>query len=442
MSWRRPRRVLFLCAGLDLAGVWPMAALADRIRGSRLLDNPDWLLWFGAGYLLLGWLLGSYTVLRWPGLRLPSVLRRLLTTSVLTLLAVILVGWALNLPVTFSLDHRSTLLLLLLPLTLWSLLLRLLLRRMSQGARWQLMVPEASQARVALEWQRQDLVSQPRLLTPERLGAVPAMRLPLLARHFRGVALAADLELGEEQRRALGRLQASGLAVTSLETLAEHQLERLPPALLPDDWLVYEAIPWSDEFGVQRKLKRVADVAVALSLLLLSAPLLLSLALLIWLEDRGPVLYRQARSGWMGRPFQLLKLRTMSVAPADAPARWTVPGDQRITRVGALLRPIRLDELPQLINVLRGEMSLIGPRPERPELETALEEAIPHYRKRHWMPPGLSGWAQVCAPYAASLEESDLKLSYDLYYLRNWSTVLDLLILFKTVKTVLKVGGR
>jgi lipopolysaccharide/colanic/teichoic acid biosynthesis glycosyltransferase len=183
-------------------------------------------------------------------------------------------------------------------------------------------------------------------------------------------------------------------------------------------------------------------VAVSLSLLLLLSPLLLLLALLIWLEDRGPVLYQQERSGWMGHPFSLLKLRTMRQAPADAPACWTVPGDQRITRIGALLRPSRLDELPQLINVLRGEMSLIGPRPERPELETQLQEAIPHYRKRHWMLPGLSGWAQVCAPYAASLEESELKLSYDLYYLRNWSTALDLLILFKTVKTLLKVGGR
>lgn len=419
--------------------MWPVAALADGLRGSSLLSQPVWLLCFGAAYLLLGWLLGSYTVLRWPGLRLPSVLRRLLTTSAVTLLAVILVRWALNLPVSFSLGHRSTLVLLLLPMTLWSLLVRLLLRQLSVGSPWQLLVPEGSREQVALEWQRQDLVTPPRLLSPERLCSPSWSRR---SQRFKGVALAADLQLEDEQRRELGRLQARGLTVTSLESLAAHQLERLPPTLLPDDWLVYEAIPWSDEFSLQRKLKRFADVAVSLSLLVLLSPLLLLLALLIWLEDRGPVLYQQERSGWMGQPFSLLKLRTMRQAPADAPASWTVPGDQRITRIGALLRPIRLDELPQLINVLRGEMSLIGPRPERPELETELEEAIPHYRKRHWMLPGLSGWAQVCAPYAASLEESELKLSYDLYYLRNWSTALDLLILFKTVKTLLKVGGR
>lgn len=419
--------------------MWPVAALADGLRGSSLLRHPSWLLGFGAMYLLLGWLLGSYTVLRWPGLRLPSVLRRLLTTSALTLLAVILVRWAFNLPVSFSLGHRSTLVLLLLPMTLWSLLVRLSLRRLSEGSRWQLVVPEASRERVAMEWRRQDLARQPRLLSPERW---PSCRWPRLSPHLKGVALAADLELGEEQRRELGRLQASGLSVTSLETLAAHQLERLPPALLPEDWLTYAAIPWSDEFGMQRKLKRVADVGLSLALLSLTAPLLLLLALLIWLEDRGPVLYRQERSGWMGSPFSLLKLRTMVVAPPDAPPSWTVPGDRRITRIGSLMRPTRLDELPQLINVLRGEMSLIGPRPERPQLEHELEAAIPHYRKRHWMPPGLSGWAQVCAPYAASLEEAELKLSYDLYYVRNWSSVLDLLILFKTIKTVLKVGGR
>jgi lipopolysaccharide/colanic/teichoic acid biosynthesis glycosyltransferase len=231
-------------------------------------------------------------------------------------------------------------------------------------------------------------------------------------------------------------------SLTTPLALAERQLERLPPALVPEPWLSYDAIPWNAVFSPQRQLKRVADVAVALVLLLATAPLMLLAALLIWLEDRGPVFYVQERSGWLGEPFQVLKLRTMAVAPRHAPPRWTVPGDRRITRVGLWLRRTRLDELPQLINVLRGDMSLIGPRPERPELERDLEARIPHYRKRHWMRPGLSGWAQVCAPYAASVEDSELKLSYDLYYLKHFSTWLDLVILLRTIKTVLKVQGR
>ena len=132
----------------------------------------------------------------------------------------------------------------------------------------------------------------------------------------------------------------------------------------------------------------------------------------------------------------------MKVAPDDAPAVWTIPGDRRITRVGKWLRRSRVDELPQLVNVLRGEMSLIGPRPERPELEKNLEEKILHYRKRYWMRPGLSGWAQVNSLYASSVKDSELKLSYDLYYIKHFSTLIDLSILFRTLKTLLKFAGR
>jgi lipopolysaccharide/colanic/teichoic acid biosynthesis glycosyltransferase len=228
---------------------------------------------------------------------------------------------------------------------------------------------------------------------------------------------------------------------TALEK-AETQQQRLLPSLLPEEALVLADIPWSDELGVQRQLKRTADVAVALVLLLLTLPLMALAALLIWLEDRGPVFFLQERSGLMGRVFRVYKLRTMRQAHPRQPVSWTAPGDNRITRVGWFLRRVRLDELPQLLNVLVGDMSLIGPRPEQPRLEQELEERIPHYRKRHWMPPGLSGWAQVCAPYAASVEEAELKLSYDLYYLRHWNTGLDLLILLKTIKTVLKARGR
>ena len=211
---------------------------------------------------------------------------------------------------------------------------------------------------------------------------------------------------------------------------------------MADSGLLYDEIPWAAPFSVQAQLKRLADLLVAVALLLVTAPFIGLAALLIWLEDQGPVFYRQQRSGWLGRPFIVLKLRTMREQSKAGQTLWTQPGDQRITSVGQWLRRLRLDELPQLLNVLNGEMSLIGPRPERPELENDLERHIPHYRKRHWMRPGLSGWAQVCAPYASSIEDSDLKLSYDLYYLRHFSTWLDLVILFRTIKTVLKAGGR
>ena len=228
----------------------------------------------------------------------------------------------------------------------------------------------------------------------------------------------------------------------SLISLFERHQERLPPALLADSAMSYDELPWGSAFSVQAQLKRLADLLLAAALLLIMAPFVGLTAVLIWLEDQGPVFYSQKRSGWLGRPFTVLKLRTMRVECKAPQALWTQPGDERITAVGYWLRRLRFDELPQLLNVLNGEMSLIGPRPERPELELDLERHIPHYRKRHWMRPGLSGWAQVCAPYASSIEDSDLKLSYDLYYLRHFSTWLDLVILFRTIKTVLKAGGR
>ena len=259
------------------------------------------------------------------------------------------------------------------------------------------------------------------------------------------LALMSCLSLWALGGRLLLRLQIRDrqrLAGTTVLARVERRQQRLLPSLLPEDALNFEDVPWQETLSVQRQLKRAADLVIAISLLLITLPLVAIAALCIWLEDGGSALYLQERSGLMGGTFRMYKLRSMRTARPDAPPTWTLRCDQRITRVGSILRRFRLDELPQLLNVLRGEMSLIGPRPERPELEHHLEATIPHYRKRHWMRPGLSGWAQVCAPYASSVEEAELKLSYDLFYLKHWNTGLDLLILLKTVKTVLKAKGR
>ena len=164
--------------------------------------------------------------------------------------------------------------------------------------------------------------------------------------------------------------------------------------------------------------------------------------MVIHLHDRGPVFYSQIRTGLFGESFTIYKLRTMHQTAEDDGAQWSNPGDKRITPIGIWLRRSRLDELPQLLNIIKGEMSFIGPRPERPELEHELEVRIPHYRLRHLVRPGLSGWAQVNMAYTSSIEDAELKLSYDLYYLKNNGFWLDLIILAKTFKTVLKGEGR
>ena len=446
-----PRSLILRALLLDGAGqllilgfiLWVPPLIGCQIGGSNLEGQGSWLLFSLLLYPFLGWLFGSYTVLRWRRLALPVLFQRLVITAAVSVMVVAVARWLINPADSVWLVYRSVQMLWMLALTGWALLVRLALRRgllLPESPRLLLLAQQNEIPAVLTAWQR--------VPHRQRLSPVDSLRLqgrleqpeqPLL------VAVSSEMRRDLNQRSLLESLEMRDPRVVrsvSVLSLFEQQQERLPPMLMGDVSFTYDDLPWASTFSVQAQLKRMADLLVAALLLLITAPFMAVAALLIWLEDRGPVFYAQQRSGWLGRPFTVLKLRTMTVQPADAPAEWTQVGDQRITAVGGVLRRVRLDELPQLLNVLNGEMSLIGPRPERPELEHQLELSIPHYRKRHWMRPGLSGWAQVCAPYASSIDDSDLKLSYDLYYLRHFSTWLDLVILFRTIKTVLKAGGR
>jgi sugar transferase (PEP-CTERM system associated) len=202
---------------------------------------------------------------------------------------------------------------------------------------------------------------------------------------------------------------------------------------------------FSSSLGPRRELvmlQSAYSVAIALVATLVTLPLVLLTALAVKLTSRGPVLYRQTRVGAQGKPFVLYKFRSMY---ADAEARtgavWATKDDPRITPLGRWLRLLRLDELPQLFNVLRGEMSIVGPRPERPEFVQVLAEQIPYYRQRHCVKPGITGWAQVNYKYGESVEDSAIKLEYDLYYIKHLSPALDAYIIFHTLKTMLRSRG-
>ena len=413
---------------LCLASAW-----AQTLKGQAI--------WMGitiTSYLLLGWLLGTYTVLGWPRLSRWTLIQRLGLCFISTLMLVAVLRWVFNPPLDIWMVYRSTQISWLIPTTIWSLIIRVGLRRRAlqpDDPSLVLVAPEDEALKALQAWKKTPKRIMPKWLSSEEAVSQP---LPVV------LALSQSVRQHPKYRSFLEDLEQRDPRQVDLTTplaLAERQLERIPPSLLPKLWLSYSEIPWNGLFSFQRQLKRVADVLLSLLLLALTSPLVAIAAFCIWIEDRGPIFYVQERSGWLGQPFKLLKLRTMRV-DTSANVTWTVLGDQRITRIGSWLRKSRLDELPQLVNVVKGEMSLIGPRPERPQLELSLEDSIPHYRKRHWMRPGLSGWAQVCAPYAASIEDSELKLSYDLYYLKYFSTWLDLLILLRTIKTVLKVAGR
>lgn len=419
-------------------------ALVNLHTEPDLWQSPLLVVGVGCLYCLFSWLLGGYTLLRWPWLQLRLVLQRLLLTSIATMLALVLGSWALGVSShQLPLLERSVLIEWLSWQTGLALASRLALRIVSRSSSrpvWQIVAAPEHQKHVLREWQRNPFVRPPRLLTPNVFEPLLVNQVACGPQSV--LAMTPELQQNSSIATALEDLRSRGVMVTTIEDLAQRQLERLPPTLLPKQWLQMEDLPWSNEFSFQRKLKRTADVAFAIPLLAITLPLLALLGVAIWIEDRGPVIYVQKRTGWCGRPFRLFKLRTMRHSPSDGPTPWTTKADARVTRMGAWLRKTRLDELPQLLNVLNGDMSLIGPRPEQPHLDDDLEQRIPHYRKRYWMMPGLSGWAQVCGPaYPSSIEEAELKLSYDLYYIRNWNLQLDFLIFAKTFKTLLKFRG-
>ena len=214
---------------------------------------------------------------------------------------------------------------------------------------------------------------------------------------------------------------------------------KLPPSLLDGHWFVSNS-RLQDVNSL--RIKRLMDVLISMILLILLFPLLLLVAAAIKLDSPGKIFYSQLRNGQNAKPFKIYKFRSMYRDAENGGAKWAAVGDVRITRVGYWLRILRIDELPQLWNVLRGKMSLIGPRPERPEFDAKLKEAIPHYEFRYLIKPGISGWAQVLYPYGASVTDSYEKLSYDLYYIKNYSLWLDLVIFFKTIAVVLGGKGR
>lgn len=236
--------------------------------------------------------------------------------------------------------------------------------------------------------------------------------------------------------RRLRQFRYRGIALVDFVGLYEELAHEIPIDHINDEWLFLASMN-SSRFHI-RRLKRVVDVAVAAVGLLLTAPIMALTALLIKLTSPGPVFYRQERLGRDSRPFTLIKFRTMRQDAENLTGPvWATEDDPRITPLGRWLRKFRIDELPQLWNVLRGDMSLVGPRPERAVFVKKLSEKIPFYSERLLVAPGVTGWAQVMYPYAASIEESRRKLQYDLYYIKNMSFMLDLLIVLKTIRTIL-----
>ncbi|CAD5375192.1 Exopolysaccharide biosynthesis polyprenyl glycosylphosphotransferase [Rubrivivax sp. A210] len=245
---------------------------------------------------------------------------------------------------------------------------------------------------------------------------------------------------GSMPLRQLLDCKLDGIKVYDLNTHFEKTLGQIRIDYVNASWLIF-----SDGFnqGALRSfIKRVFDIFCSGLLFLLALPIMAATAVLIKLESRGPMLYKQERVGLNGRSFKVIKFRSMRTdAEKDGKPRWATTNDDRVTRVGHVIRRLRIDELPQLFNVLKGEMSLVGPRPERPFFVEQLTQEIPFFAARHSVKPGVTGWAQVRYQYGATIEDSQEKLQYDLYYVKNHTLFLDLVVLFETIGVVLTGKG-
>jgi sugar transferase (PEP-CTERM system associated) len=249
----------------------------------------------------------------------------------------------------------------------------------------------------------------------------------------------------EERRNALPlkdllRIKTAGVHVNDFSSFMERETGRVDLDTLNPSWLIF-----SDGFSSGRALssiaKRAFDIVASGILLLYLSPLIVVFALLVKLDSRGPAFFRQVRVGLYGEPFTLVKLRSMRTDAEAEGARWAERDDPRITRLGKFIRKVRIDELPQLWTVLTGRMSFVGPRPEVPKFVDSLEDQLPYFAERHMVKPGITGWAQINYPYGASTEDARRKLEYDLYYAKNYTPFLDLLILLQTLRVILWPEG-
>lgn len=272
-------------------------------------------------------------------------------------------------------------------------------------------------------------------------GEIASLRGFVIDREASEVVLAIQERRNALPYQDLLRVRTTGVQVSELSSFLERETGRIDLASVSHSWLIF-----SEGFSSGRMwsamYKRAFDISVSLILLVVALPIILLTAIAIRLESRGPAFYRQRRVGLFNEPFEILKLRSMRQdAEAAGQAVWAEKDDPRITRIGRVIRKVRIDELPQIWSVLAGEMSFVGPRPERPQFVEQLEQEIPFYAERHMVKPGITGWAQLNYPYGASIDDARQKLEYDLYYAKNYSPFLDALILLQTLRIILWPSG-
>ena len=385
-----------------------------------------------------------------------------LRTPARTLIGIFVSGFfifALMAWVDHTLVKRGVLLSSLGIFSLWAVMLRLLaarwVRSRTEQGRWLMLGADQSAMKFTQNLLQLNLLGKLVVLTPEADQNATRSELNNLnyvgnlndlskwiQESWSAVIIATNIQFSDTQTQQLMQIRLRGIPIYRLPDFYETLWYKLPSYLLQDQWFVFSSGFHLMPGYLTIKLKRFVDLILVMVLLVILSPLMLLVILAIKLDSSGPVFYSQVRTGLYGKSFRVYKFRSMHQDAEKRGVQWADKHDPRVTRIGRWLRLWRIDELPQIWNVLRGEMSLIGPRPERPEFDVKLKEAIPYYELRYLVKPGITGWAQVLYPYGASIEDAYEKLAYDLYYIKNYSIWLDLAITFKTIRVVFLGKGR
>lgn len=354
--------------------------------------------------------------------------------------------------------HKKTILLNTSLFTVWILILRLVvfkwLRSQAEKSRWLILGIDENTIEFShnlthlnpygeLAFITESENKTPNLLKAQfkHLGSLNNL-LYLNQENWSGIIIANYSDLSQVSCKKLLQMRLQGSRIHKLLDFYENLFYKIPSSLLNDNELVFNQGLNILTSGIDLKLKRIVDITLAIFLLVALSPLMFLVAIAIKLDSPGNIFYSQVRTGLHGKTFKVYKFRSMHQDAEKQGAKWAEEKDSRITNVGYWIRLFRIDELPQIWNVIRGEMSLIGPRPERPEFDLKLKQVIPYYELRYSVKPGITGWAQVMYPYGASIKDAAEKLSYDLYYIKNYSWWLEIKIFIKTIQVVLLGKGR
>ncbi len=437
-------RVILL---LDLAGVAVCFNLAHFLRVNSMVTSTSVLLFIMSATLLCLYAFNTYTI-ETPNKAL-RVVSRTIIACLIAFLITILTGFLLGREAFIPLFGRTILFVAFILFTIWASLIRYIAIRMNLRTnenRWLFIGNQTMATEFKKDFTKHKYTGHLVCHIVDDSDQTNAANFSeyekLMARHWNGVIIDSLNSLTKEIAADLLHRRISGMKIFSLTEFYSKQWTKVPIFHIGEQWLMDVDGFSLLEDSVNYKIKRISDILLSLYFGILVLPFMLIIGLWVRCSSVGPAFYKQIRVGLRGRQYHLYKFRTMYIDAEKEGPKWTSVDDPRITPLGHFLRRTRFDELPQIYNVLLGQMSFIGPRPERPEFVANLEKEIPYYDLRHLVKPGITGWAQVMYNYGASTEDAREKLQYDLFYIKNQSVLLDSIILLKTLKTVMNAKGR